>query len=66
MNNGTCSDMVNGFNYTCNTGYTGIICDTELIGCASNPCVNNGTCMETLDGLICQCVNGYNGTTCEK
>ena len=55
MNNGTSSDMVNGFNCTCITGYTGIIilCNIEILECASNPCENNETCNDLIGYFIC-------------
>ena len=61
MNNGTSSDMVNGFNCTCTciTGYTGIICNVEILECASNPCENNESCNNLIGYFTCDSIPGY-------
>ena len=59
-NNGTCSGMVNGLN----CGYSGVICDVEIMECVSNPCKNNGTCYDLIGYFTCDCMPGYTGDTC--
>ena len=49
--------MVNGLN----CGYTGIICDVEIMEYASNPCKNNGTCYDLIRYFTCDCMLGYTG-----
>ena len=64
MNNGTSSDMVNGFNCICITGYTGIICNVEILECASNPCESIETCSDLIGYFTCDSIPGYTSDTC--
>ena len=58
--NPTCSHCM------CLAGYTGDLCETEINGCDSNPCMNQGTCTRTSDGgFSCNCLIGYTGDHCE-
>ena len=65
QNNGTCSDVINGYACTCISGYTGTACQTDIDECESAPCHNQGTCSDMVDGYTCQCFEGYTGTKCE-
>ena len=40
-----CQDGVDSFTCVCNDGYTGIICETEIDECETDPCYNDGTCV---------------------
>ena len=59
-------DDVNMSTCTCASGYTGTICETDIIECASNPCENGGTSDENEANMFtCDCASGYTGITCE-
>jgi hypothetical protein len=62
---GVCNDLNNGYNCTCNPGWTGTNCSTEIDECASGPCLNGGTCMDLLNNYTCVCTPAYNGTNCQ-
>ncbi len=50
---------------TCNAGYTGNRCQTEINECASNPCMNGGVCTDLVNKYTCACNEPYYGHRCE-
>ncbi|CAH1253081.1 VWDE [Branchiostoma lanceolatum] len=68
--NGTCTDLVNGYNCTCAEGYIGTRCDVSVTNrCALDPCFTEVSCINLEDGgFLCgRCPSGYvgNGYVCE-
>ena len=66
-NNGTCTDLINGFSCLCPDGFTGDQCQHDL-RCQSSKapkCLNNGVCVSSTNGVFCQCPLGFKGTLCE-
>ncbi|XP_078703010.1 von Willebrand factor D and EGF domain-containing protein-like isoform X1 [Branchiostoma floridae x Branchiostoma belcheri] len=68
--NGTCIDLVNGYNCTCAEGYIGSRCDVTVDNrCALEPCFPDVSCVNLEDGgYSCgRCPSGYigNGYECE-
>ncbi|KAM6916581.1 protein eyes shut homolog [Xenentodon cancila] len=49
----------------CSPGFKGIVCETEINECESNPCQHNGTCTDLLGDYDCQCTTGFKGRNCE-
>ena len=43
---------------TCVEGYTGALCQHDIIDCTENKC-QFGTCEEQLNGFECMCYDGY-------
>lgn len=67
LNNGTCSDLVAGFNCSCTANYTGVRCEFRKSLCIpKNPCLNNGTCIDFSQTYTCNCVPGFGGPRCEN
>ena len=68
LNNGTCVDLVNGYNCSCTANYTGIHCEYQVSSCLPvNPCTNNGTCLEgNFNNFTCRCQPGFTGSQCEN
>ncbi|KAI9551727.1 hypothetical protein GHT06_022063 [Daphnia sinensis] len=65
-NNGTCTDLVNGFECTCTgTGFGGSDCSEELNECEPSPCLNGATCVDGVGNYSCLCLAGYEGRDCE-
>ena len=53
-NGGTCFDNT----CCCIAGFTGDLCEREIIECDSSPCQNEGTCIDELNFFVCNCVEG--------
>jgi hypothetical protein len=53
------------FTCTCKAGFSGLLCQTQIDECASDPCINGGTCQDLVDGFNCSCPDGYSGSTCQ-
>ena len=52
--NGTCTDLVNGFNCTCLDGFMGQRCEAIIRQCPlKHPCGSNAVCVEHAKGLTC-------------
>ena len=51
---------------TCDDGYVGDACDTDVDDCASSPCRFGGDCVDagSGSGYTCSCNPGYFGTEC--
>jgi Notch-like protein len=60
--NGVCIDVDT---CTCDPGWTGVECETNIDDCSPNPCMNGGTCSDGVDQYTCTCPGGYAGTNCE-
>ncbi|XP_019641326.1 PREDICTED: fibropellin-1-like [Branchiostoma belcheri] len=65
LNGGQCSDLTDGYQCICQTGWTGQNCETDVDECASNPCQNGATCTDGLNGYLCTCTPTWTGDHCE-
>ncbi|CAG2189166.1 unnamed protein product [Mytilus edulis] len=63
---GVCTDGINGYICTCDSGYTGNNCEENFDECGSNPCQNGGTCSDVINGYTCNCYPAYQGTDCTE
>nr|CAH7754904.1 unnamed protein product [Callosobruchus chinensis] len=66
LNGGICTPYKSTFNCTCQPGFTGKFCQTNINECLTNPCLNGGTCMDKINGFICNCTDDWMGTYCER
>jgi len=64
-NGGTCIDGILTHHCSCQAGYSGLLCQTDINECASNPCNNLGTCFDGVNSFSCSCIPGYSGATCQ-
>ena len=64
LNNST---NYNNYTCTCPPMYTGLLCDTKIRACSTQPCQNNAICIDNLayGNYSCQCPPGLNGTNCQ-
>ncbi|XP_047482510.1 LOW QUALITY PROTEIN: cubilin-like [Penaeus chinensis] len=67
LNGGTCVQFPGSYTYTCTCqpGYTGHSCETQIDACASNPCLNGGTCNPGLNSYTCTCSSSHTGERCQ-
>jgi len=65
MNNGVCHDGLNSFSCSCQSGYSGVTCQTDINECESNPCMNNGICSDGIGSFTCSCQDGTSGINCQ-
>jgi hypothetical protein len=59
----------NSFNSSCESGFTGDLCNEDIDDCLVNTCLNNATCSD--DGSIpnsfnCSCDSGFTGDLCSE
>ncbi|KAH3717058.1 hypothetical protein DPMN_059838, partial [Dreissena polymorpha] len=66
QNNGTCTSYVNNYLCTCQQGWTGIRCETNINECEGVVCDNNGTCVDHINSFKCNCSAGWKGTLCKE
>nr|XP_054772311.1 platelet endothelial aggregation receptor 1-like [Lytechinus pictus] len=50
----------------CAVGYTGVMCETEIDECESNPCQNGATCENYVAIYRCVCPANFTGQQCES
>ncbi|KAI8498260.1 hypothetical protein Bbelb_242040 [Branchiostoma belcheri] len=67
--NGTCIDLINGFNCTCDDDHVGEFCHIDIDDkCGLQPCFPGVPCINVAGGFECgDCPEGYtgNGITCQ-
>lgn len=60
-----CKEQINsqleGYFCTCESGWTGVNCDTNIDECLSNPCFNGGICFDKVPFFKCHCLPGFTG-----
>ncbi|KFD61776.1 hypothetical protein M514_04334, partial [Trichuris suis] len=68
----TCKNGIKGVDASghldcvCDAGYTGVLCDTAINNCASNPCRNGARCQSVKRVFVCHCKPGWTGNLCDK
>ena len=65
LNGGTCSNTDGSFTCSCQVGYTGDTCDSDIDECNDIPCHNEVSCMNNNGSFICICPGGFTGEVCE-
>ena len=57
---GTCLNGGHCFNSSCccPVGFTGTVCNSNIIECISDPCMNGGTCIDGIGHYNCSCIAG--------
>ena len=60
----TCSQHRDRYQCVCQSGFTGLNCESEFDECTSNPCIY-GVCSSLGDEYFCECYVGFKGIDCE-
>ncbi len=56
--------VLNSYTCMCKPGYRGVLCQTDIDECQSQPCTNGGTCTDLVNRFNCTCLIGFTGPTC--
>ena len=66
-NRGVCNEVDEGFQCTCEPGWSGSTCGVDVDECVSSPCENEGVCREKgIDSFHCSCAVGFRGKMCDR
>ena len=61
--NGLCYEVAgDGVVCSCNIGYSGTVCETDINECESQPCKNTGTCRDGVNEYKCGCSTSFIGS----
>ena len=63
--NGRCVDGTNSFTCSCDTGFTGESCQTDINDCVRVNCSGNGRCVDGTNSYTCSCNPGFTGELCQ-
>ena len=63
--NGQCVDGVDSFNCSCDPGFTGELCQTNIDDCVGVNCSGNRECLDGVNSFTCECSPGYTGPICD-
>lgn len=60
QNGATCVSDRTSLTYDCQcvTGYTGILCETNIDDCQPNSCLNGAPCVDGVNEFMCDCLAG--------
>ncbi|XP_062570839.1 uncharacterized protein LOC134232878 [Saccostrea cucullata] len=61
-NNGKCINSA----CQCLLGFSGQLCQKEVIECQNDTCLNGGYCNDVVGNYSCDCLHGFAGSRCEK
>ncbi|XP_016036029.2 protein crumbs isoform X1 [Drosophila simulans] len=65
-NDGFCQSPSDEYACTCQPGFEGDDCGTDIDECLNTECLNNGTCINQVAAFFCQCQPGFEGQHCEQ
>ena len=63
--NGQCMNGVDTFICTCDPGFTGDRCQTDINDCVGVNCSGNGRCVDGTQSFSCSCDPGFTGGLCQ-
>ena len=62
---GMCSDPSSEFQCSCQPGFSGPLCETNLDECVDSMC-QNGACIDGISNYTCSCQPGWTGWLCDE
>ncbi|UJR36501.1 hypothetical protein I4U23_029222 [Adineta vaga] len=65
LNNGTCVNLLGGYQCHCPKNYLGRNCQRKHICLEQSPCLNYGQCKTKGEDYYCKCSINYTGLNCE-
>ena len=51
---------------TCDPGFTGVCCQTNIDDCVGVNCSGNEVCVDGVNNFTCQCTAGFSGPLCSE
>ena len=66
-NSAKCTQVTSSNNFTCscNPGFTGQLCETNVDECDNANCGDGSTCIDLINGYVCLCPSNYYGSDCK-
>ena len=65
QNGGTCLAQDDSYLCSCQAGYQGDHCETDIDECEPDPCQNGGTCVDGIADYACHCPPKFIGDHCQ-
>ena len=66
LNGGSCADPSESFDCSCQAGFEGQLCETDIDECVDNKCAHGSKCVDQIANYTCECPKGYTSWLCSE